>query len=110
MQNYLAISKIFRTFASRNNKTIMIMAKTNKVQNRPLYEIARDIRKDWGSKVYFGAKPYLDAMATLDSINDNYGWDSAASIVRYFLANASTWRGETAKKIKKELKAMVGLK
>ena len=110
MQNYLAISKIFRTFALRNNKTIMIMAKTNKVQNRPLYEIARDIRKDWGSKVYFGAKPYLDAMATLDSINDNYGWDSADSIVRYFLANASTWRGETAKKIKKELKAMVGLK
>ena len=111
MQNYLAISKIFRTFASRNNKTIMIMATktSNKVQNRPLYEIARDIRKDWKNP-YFGAKPYLDAMATLDSINDNYGWDSADDIVRYFLANASTWRGETAKKIKKELKAMVGLK
>ena len=83
---------------------------TNKIQNRPLYEIANDIRKDWGSKIYFGAKPYLDAMATLDSINDTYGWDSAESIVRYFLANASTWRGETAKAIKKELKAMVGLK
>ncbi len=82
---------------------------TNKVQNRPLYEIAHDIRKDWKNP-YFGAKPYLDAMATLDSINDNYGWDSADDIVRYFLANASTWRGETAKKIKKELKAMVGLK
>ena len=82
---------------------------TNKVQNRPLYEIARDIRKDW-KNVYFGAKPYLDAMASLDSINDNYGWDSADSIVRYFLGNASTWRGETAKAIKKELKAMVGLK
>lgn len=82
---------------------------TNKVQNRPLYEIVRDIRKDWKNP-YFGAKPYLDAMATLDSINDNYGWDSADSIVRYFLGNASTWRGETAKAIKKELKAMVGLK
>ena len=83
---------------------------TNKVQNRPLYEIACDIRKDWGSKVYFGAKPYLDAMASLDSITDNYGLDSADNIVRYFLGNASTWRGETAKAIKKELKAMVGLK
>ena len=82
---------------------------TNKVQNRPLYEIARDIRNNW-EKPYFGAKPYIDAMAALDSINDNYGWDSAKSIVRYFLANASTWRGETAKTIKKELKAMVGLK
>lgn len=81
-----------------------------KIQNRPLYEIAHDIRKDWGSKVYFGAKPYLDAMASLDSINDNYGLDSADNIVRYFLGNASTWRGETAKTIKKELKAMVGLK
>lgn len=88
----------------------MATKKVQKVQNRPLYEIARDIRKDWGSKVYFGAKPYLDAMASLDSIDDNYGLDSADSIVRYFLGNASTWRGETAKTIKKELKAMVGLK
>ena len=88
----------------------MAAKKIQKVQNRPLYEIARDIRKDWGSKIYFGAKPYLDAMASLDSINDNYGLDSAKSIVLYFLGNASTWRGETAKTIKKELKAMVGLK
>ena len=87
----------------------MATKKIQKVQNRPLYEIARDIRKDWKNP-HFGAKPYLDAMATLDSIEDNYGWDSAKSIVRYFLGNASTWRGETAKAIKKELKAMVGLK
>ena len=73
---------------------------------RPLCEIAAEIRKDWGKKVYFGAKPYLDAMATLNSINDNYGWDSGKTIVLYFLGNASTWRGETAKRIKAELKAM----
>ena len=79
------------------------MAKTI---TRSLSEIAAEIRKDWGAKVYFGAKPYLDAMATLNSINDNYGWDSGKSIVRYFLANAGTWRGETAKRIKAELKAM----
>lgn len=85
------------------------MAKTNN-QNRPLYEIANEIRKDWGKKVYFGAKPYLDAMATLNSIEDNYMWDSGKSVVLYFLSNASTWRGEKAKAIKKELKAMVGLK
>jgi hypothetical protein len=77
---------------------------------RPLYEIAREIRKDWGAKVNFAAKPYLDAMASLTSINDNYGWDSGSTIVRYFLSNASSWRGETAKAIKKELKSMVGLK
>ena len=80
------------------------MAKTT--TTRSLYEIVREIRNDW-KNVYFGAKPYLDAMATLDSVDDNYGWDSGKSIVRYFLANASTWRGETAKRIKAELKAMV---
>jgi hypothetical protein len=45
-------------------------------------------------------------MATLDSINDMYMFDTAKSIVLYFLGNASTWRGETAKRIKAELKAM----
>lgn len=77
---------------------------------RPLYEIAADIRKDWGAKVNFAAKPYLDAMASLNSVEDNYGWDSGKTIVLYFLGNASSWRGETAKAIKKELKSMVGLK
>ena len=79
-------------------------------QTRPLYEIAADIRKDWGAKVNFAAKPYLDAMASLTSVDDNYGWDSGKTIVLYFLGNASSWRGETAKTIKKELKSMVGLK
>ena len=83
------------------------MAKTTtKVATRPLYEIANDIRKDWGSKVNFSAKPYLDAMATLNSINDMYMFDTAKSVVLYFLSNAATWRGETAKRIKTELKAM----
>lgn len=74
--------------------------------DRPLSAIAVEIRRDW-KNVNYAAKPYLDAMSTLDSINDNYFMDSAASIVRYFLANASTWRGETAKRIKLELKAML---
>ena len=82
------------------------MAKTTtKVATRPLCEIAREIKKDW-KNIYFGARPYLDAMATLNSINDNYGFDSGKSMVLYFLSNASTWRGETAKRIKAELKAM----
>ena len=76
---------------------------------RPIYEIATEIRNDW-NKVYFGAVPYLDAMQSLDSINDNYMFDSAKSVVLYFLSNASTWRGETAKRIKLELKKMAGLK
>ena len=83
----------------------MAKTTTTATTTRPLYEIAREIKNDW-KNVYFGAKPYLDAMATLDSINDMYMFDSAKSIVLYFLGNASTWRGETAKRIKAELKAM----
>lgn len=74
--------------------------------NRPLYEIAKEIRKTW-AKVYFGAVPYLDAMRSLDKITDSYGQDSGKYIVLYFLSNAATWRGEDAKRIKAELKGMV---
>ena len=77
-----------------------------KNEPRSLYVIANEIKKDW-TKVYFGAVPYLDAMQSLDSINENYGMDSAQSIVRYFLGNAMTWRGEVARRIKKELLALI---
>jgi hypothetical protein len=75
-------------------------------ENRPLNVIADEIRDKWND-VYFGAVPYLRAMATLDSIHSNYGADSGKSIVAYFLSNAATWRGEDARRIKAELKALL---
>jgi hypothetical protein len=72
---------------------------------RPLYVIANEIKKDW-VKPNYGAKPYLEAMECLNSINDKYGWDSGKSVVLYFLCNANTWKGETAKRIKAELKSL----
>lgn len=83
--------------------------------SRPLYEIAREIRATWVDKngkpnVWFGAEPYVDAMESLDAMTDNYGLDSAKYIVIYFLGNANTWRGEDARRIKAELKAMAGVK
>lgn len=77
--------------------------------SRPLHTIARDIRANW-TKPYFGAVPYLDAMRSLDTINDKYGYDDARGIVTYFLANAGTWRGDAARTIKAELKSMAGIK
>lgn len=74
-------------------------------QKRTLHAIARDIRQDW-TKVNYAAVPYLDAMAELNSISDNYYADSGRSVVAYFLANAGTWRGPVARAIKKELKAL----
>ena len=73
---------------------------------RPLNVIAQEIMRDW-NKVYFGAVPYLSAMLSLNSIEDNYINDSADSIVRYFLSNASTWRGDVARRVKKELNNML---
>jgi hypothetical protein len=73
---------------------------------RTITDIARDCLQDWG-KPYFGAVPYLDAMLTLGNIRQSYGHDSAASIVLYFLSNATTWRGATARKCKAELRAML---
>ena len=73
---------------------------------RPLYVIAAEIQSDW-TKVYFGAVPYLDAMGSLNKITDSYGADSAKEIVMYFLSNAQSWRGETARRVKAELKTMI---
>ena len=67
------------------------------VEPRALCSIAHEINEDW-KNVYFGAVPYLNAMRTLVSIRDAYGADDGETIVAYFLANAQTWRGETAKR------------
>ena len=79
------------------------LATTENITEMSLDQLAAIIKLDW-IKVNYAAKPYLDAMASLDSINDNYGMDSGRSVVAYFLCNASTWRGDTARAIKTELK------
>jgi hypothetical protein len=71
--------------------------------------IAREISREW-KNVNYAAKPYLQAMYSLDSVTDSYYQDSAKSIVSYFLSNASGYRGDTAKAHKAALKAIVGLK
>ena len=75
---------------------------------RTFQQIARDIKSVW-LNVYFGAVPYLEAMLTLDTSdpNDMYLYDTAGDIVRYFLANAQTFRGADANKLRAELKSML---
>jgi hypothetical protein len=75
------------------------------IEKRSIRSIALDIRKEW-VKVNYAAKPYLDAMLELNSINDKYYNDSAKSVVLYFLSNASSFRGERANALKAELKAL----
>lgn len=82
--------------------------------HRPLHEIASEIEKTWRKngvdKVSPHARPYLDAMFSLNQITENYGYDTGVSIVLYFLSNATGWRGDDAKRIKAELKAIVDSK
>ena len=73
---------------------------------RQVNTIANEILSIW-KKPYFGAIPYLNAMQNLHTINDMYMYDDGKSIVRYFLANASTFKGEDAKRLKLELKSML---
>ena len=77
---------------------------------RTLHEIAVEIMADWPRAKRGAARPYLEAMGHLQSVEEKYGLDSGKSIVLYFLSNAGTWRGETARRIKKELKELVGEK
>lgn len=81
---------------------------------RPLNEIAYEIINDmmkqnpanWRQR-YAYALAYVEPMATLTSIDENYGFDSGRSIVAYALGNLNTWKGEKAREIKKELNAML---
>jgi len=75
---------------------------SSEYRSMSLRELTGVIADDW-QKVNYGAKPYLQAMYSID--NDGmYGADSWTSIVAYFLSNASSWRGDVAKEVKKELK------
>ncbi len=73
---------------------------------RSISAVARDIMSDWNN-VYYGAVPYLQAMLTLDSVTDSYGYDDAKSIVLYFLSNATRYKGGRAKELKAELKTLI---
>ena len=75
---------------------------------RTFREIALEIKQKW-TKISPYAYPYLDAMLDTDSTDKNapYYYDSAESVVLYFLANAQGFRGEDARRIKAELKAML---
>ena len=73
-----------------------------------LSDIASIIRRDFreqGKKIPPAAQPYLDALSTLGTVDDQYGMDSGKSIVAYALSNLGSYKGETARLVKAELKA-----
>ena len=87
---------------------------------RPISDIAAEIRADMVAQSralktqpqlaglrYAYAWPYLQAMMHINDITDRYYEDTADSVVRYFLSNATNWRGDNAKRLKAELKALL---
>lgn len=73
---------------------------------RTIAAIACEIAADWKKPSVY-ALPYLNAMRSLQGINDSYYSDDARGVVLYFLSNAGSWKGDTARRIKAELNSML---
>lgn len=82
-------------------------AKTYRSAVRSLAVISREIRLDWRPSIK--AEPWLNEMATLELVTDHYAFDAGDVIVKSFLNHARGWRGDTAMKIKKELREILKL-
>ena len=78
---------------------------------RPISEIASEIyrlKAQWPQgQISNPANAYLGPMLSLDKITDMYDQDPARDVVAYFLNNATVWKGEDARRIKKELNKML---
>ena len=85
----------------------LITAREIDASQRLLHEIHDEIVKDW-KRPHYAALPYLQAMRYLGVKWDSYGDQDGESVIRYFLNNASTWRGETARRVKAELRELLG--
>jgi hypothetical protein len=77
---------------------------------RPLNQLAAEILVDWkespSSAAYrVFAKPYVEAMLSMQKCSDMYGMEYGDMIVARALNALHQWRGETARKVKAELNA-----
>ena len=68
-------------------------------------ELVRIIRADWQNPNY-AAVPYLDALEGVTTWNCTVEFESARSLAPYLLNNLRTYRGETARFVKAQLKAV----
>lgn len=77
------------------------------LQHRPLFKIAADIFNHWPTIA--AQEAYISPLLYLTSIEDNYYLDTARSVVEYALCNMTTFKGENARRIKKELNTILKL-
>lgn len=84
--------------------------------NRPLNKVAaeidvafRDIKRNQSPTPGYvtHCRPYIDAMLTMKSFRDFYGIDIGSDVGLRFLSNAQAWRGDTARRLKAEIKQLL---
>lgn len=74
---------------------------------RTLREIAIEAEADWHPINNLGAETALNDMKQIGFIDAPYGIDPTSyAVIGSFLTFAVGWRGEVARKVKKELRAM----
>lgn len=88
---------------SYENDAIMYGGRIVSIRDLKLYELHDVIVRDW-AKPNYAAVPYIDAMRYVENLDSPYGAETGRHIVSYFLSNASSWRGDTAKAVRAELK------
>ncbi len=88
-----------------NRSFLLPEAEVEEIPPRSISEIAREIKKEWVNPSS-SAIPYINAMLTMNTIDDNYGYDTARDIITYFMRNATHFKGEAARRIKSELKTI----
>jgi len=76
---------------------------------RDICEIAGDIARDPSltGTARATSMPYLDGLKCVRTSSDMFGMDNAGHLVAYALGNLKSWRGESARALKAELKAHI---
>lgn len=76
---------------------------------RALREIALEIASDWKRIKHAGAREALECMKEMGQVTEPfYAESNGYSVITAFLGGAVGWRGEVARRIKKELRTMSG--
>lgn len=70
------------------------------------WEFGNEIKINWEFPSGY-AIPYIDALCRLGDWNSHYVHEHAFGIAARFLVNASTWKGDVAKRVKSELKKIL---
>jgi hypothetical protein len=78
-------------------------------KHRPLNEIAAEIESDWRVINNQAARHALDSMKLIGSVEAPFGASANGyEVVGSFLTHAIGWKGEVARRVKKELREMCG--